>query len=100
MSDSFTKDSVSFDYNTFSIEKISYNFYDWYRSKFGKNPICLYLNLMSHPNKNDFINFDPLDTSNKLVSGYDTFKEYFPRSEYNNAIEVIGLYLKYLKSLK
>ena len=93
------KDSVSYDYNTLGDEKISKHFYDWYKEIFGRNPICLFLNLMSHSDMNEFIDFDPLDKSNGLVSGYDKFKEYFPKKEYYNAIFVMSDYLKYLKDI-
>jgi len=97
MSDASKETSVSFDYNTLSDEKISSNFHSWYRRMFGKNPICLYLNLMNHQDKNEFINFDPSDKENSLVSVYETYRDYFPKSEYFDAILVMGLYLKHIK---
>jgi len=99
MSDGSKEDSVSYDYNTLGDEKISSHFYDWYKKTFGKNPICLFLNLMSHDNMNDFVNFDKFNEDNSLVTGYEKYKDYFPKREYYDAIFVMSCYLKYLKDM-
>ncbi|ADO67320.1 hypothetical protein crov287 [Cafeteria roenbergensis virus] len=99
MADVFSKKSISFDYNTINADKIQDNFYDWYVEMYGTSPICLYLNLLDHSNKNDFISFNFDDKTNKLVSNFDTYKEYMTSCEYCHAISVIEVYLKYLRNM-
>lgn len=94
-----SKNSISFDYNTINADKIQDLFYDWYEKMYGTSPICLYLNLLDHPNKNEFIDFDSHDKTNMLVSNFDTYKEYMTAKEYFRAVYVIEKYLKYLKDM-